>query len=104
MASSQSFEWVSEELERVTSLDRLQARGTLRLVLKKAGLDASSVTTKQMEVLLRELLPKELQSRGVEDEASACDHLLRGLRAANLSDAESSVESPEAVFERLGGS
>ena len=76
----------------------------MRLVLKKAGLDASSVTTKQMEVLLRELLPKELQSRGVEDGGSACEHLLRGLKVANLSDAESSVESPEAVFKRLGGS
>jgi len=104
MASSQSFEWVSQELERITSLDRLEARGTLRLVLKKAGLDASSVTAKQMEVVLRQLLPRELQSRGVEDGGGACEHLLRGLTAANLSDTEPSAESPEAVFRRLGGS
>jgi hypothetical protein len=104
MASSLSFEWASEELERITSLDRLQARGTLRLLLKKAGLDPSSVTAEQMGVVLRELLPKELQSRGVEDGDSACDHLLRGLRAANLTDTGSSAESPEEVFKRLGGS
>jgi hypothetical protein len=104
MASSLSFEWVSEELERITSLDRLQARGTLRLLLKKAGLDPSSVTTNQMEVVLEELLPQELQSRGVEDGDNACEHLVRGLCAANLSDAGSSAESPEEVFKRLGGS
>ncbi len=102
MATSQSFTWVSQELERITSLERLEARGTLRLVLKKAGLDASAVSVKQMEVVLRELLPGELQSRGVEGDA--CEHLLRGLAAANLSDTEDSVESPEAVFRRLGGS
>jgi hypothetical protein len=104
MASSQSFTWASQELERITSLERLEARGTLRLVLKKAGLDASAVTAKQMEVALRELLPGELQSRGVEDADEACEHLLRGLVAANLSDTEASVESPEEVFQRLGGS
>ena len=65
MASTPSFEWVSQELERITSLERLEARGTLRLVLKKAGLDASGVTVRQMEVVIRELLPKILERRGV---------------------------------------
>jgi hypothetical protein len=103
MASSPCFEWVSQELERITSLERLEARGTLRLVLKKAGLDVSEVTSRQMEVVLRELLPGELGSRGVEEGDEACEHLLRGLLAANLSE-ETSAESPEQVFQRLGGS
>jgi len=103
MADSPAFEWVSEELERISSLDRLVARGTLRLVLKKAGLDARAVTVKQMEVVLRELLPAELGSRGVEDGKSTCEHLARSLLAAKLTDADPSVESPEAVFQRLGG-
>ena len=76
MASTTSFEWVSQELERITSLERLEARGTLRLTLKKAGLEASQVTAKQMEVVLRELLPGELRSRGVEEGDEACEHLL----------------------------
>ena len=104
MASSASFEWVSQELERITSLERLEARGTLRLVLKRAGLDASAVTTRQMEVVLRELLAEALQSRGVEGGDDACEHLLRGLLAANLSDSAPAAESPEEVFQRLGGS
>ena len=103
MASTSSFEWVSQELERITSLERLEARGTLRLVLKKAGLDASEVTSRQMEVVLRELLPGELRSRGVEEGDEACEHLLRGLLAAKLSE-EPSAESPEQVFQRLGRS
>jgi hypothetical protein len=103
MADSPAFEWVSEELERISSLDRLVARGTLRLVLKKAGLDARAVTAKQMEVVLRELLPEELGSRGVEDGKSSCERLARRLLAAKLTDADPSVESPEAVFQRLGG-
>jgi hypothetical protein len=102
MAASQSFTWVSQELERITPLERLEARGTLRLVLKKAGLDASTVTTRQMEVAIRELLSEELRSRGVEEDA--CEGLLRGLAAAGLSENEVAEESPEAVFQRLGGS
>jgi hypothetical protein len=104
MATTSAFEWVSQELERITSLERLEARGTLRLVLKKAGLEAGQVTSKQMEVVLRERLPGELRSRGIEEGDNACQHLLRGLLAANLCDDEPSAESPEQVFQRLGGS
>ncbi len=104
MASTPSFEWVSQELELLTSLERLEARGTLRLVLKKAGLDASGVTVRQMEVVIRELLPGELRSRGVEEADDACARLLRGMTAANLSDSGAPAESPEDVFQRLGGS
>jgi len=102
MATSESFTGVSQELERISSLERLEARGTLRLVLKKAGLEASTVTTRQMQVVIRELLPEELRNRGVQEDV--CEHLLRGLTAANLSDTEVAVESPEEVFQRLGGS
>ena len=104
MACTPAFEWVSQELERITSLERLEARGTLRMVLKKVGLDASSVTAEQMKVILRELLSEDLQSRGVEDGDDACDHLLRGMIASNLSDNEPSAKSPEEIFERMGGS
>jgi hypothetical protein len=103
MANSMAFEWVSVELERISSLDRLEARGTLRLAVKKAGLDAGSVTARQMEVVLRELLPGELESRGVDDAGSACEQLVRGLATAGLAESEGADDSPEAVFQRLGG-
>ena len=44
MANSTAFEWLCEQLETHTSLDRLEARGTVRLTLKEAGLEASRVS------------------------------------------------------------
>lgn len=104
MACTPSFEWVSQELERITFLERLEARGTLRMVLREAGVKASEVTWKQMELVLRELFPEELRSRGVEDGDEVCAHLLRELVAASLSDDQPSDETPEDVFQRLDGS
>ena len=42
--------------------------------------------------------------RGVEEADEACERLLRGMTAANLSDSGAPAESPEDVFQRLGGS
>jgi hypothetical protein len=100
MADSPAFEVACEVLERDTSLDRLEARGTVRLALKAAGLDARSVAADQMAVVAANLLPRELQSRGVEGVDRVCAGLrtrLEGLAPAGGS------ETPEAVFARLGG-
>lgn len=104
MADSQAFEWVCGELERSTSLDRLQARGTLRLALKEAGLEARSVTAAQIDAVVRRVLPAELRARGIQDEAALCESLAAGLVAAELGATPSGAESPEEVFRRLGGS
>lgn len=100
MADSAVFECVCAVLERSSSLDRLEARGTVRLALKKAGLEASSVTTSQMTVVLEKVLPAELESRGVGD----VDSLLRQAVSA-LASIESGArhDTPESVFARLGG-
>ena len=42
MADARAFDWVCEEVEKKSSLSRLEARGTVRLALKKAGLDAAT--------------------------------------------------------------
>ena len=47
MADSPAFDCVCEKLEEAPPRDRLQARGTVRLALKQAGLDARSVTPDQ---------------------------------------------------------
>jgi hypothetical protein len=104
MADSQAFEWVCGELERSTSLDRLQARGTLRLALKEAGLEARSVTAAQIDAVVRQVLPGELRARGVQEEAAICENLAASLVAAELEGESSGAESPEEVFRRLGGS
>ncbi|MCG8590301.1 MAG: hypothetical protein MJE66_13500 [Proteobacteria bacterium] len=99
MAGSVSFDWVCEQLEQATSLDRLEARGTVRLALKQAGLEAKSVSAGEMKVVLEKVLPGELTSRGI-DEAGLCSRLAGAVM--ELED-DGPVESPEAVFKRLGG-
>jgi hypothetical protein len=100
MADSTSFEFACAELERTTSLDRLEARGTVRLALKETGLEAHSVTPGQMATVMMKVLPKELATRGIKEGESTCTAI-----AAALSDLpdEDVADTPEAVFQRLGG-
>ena len=101
MADAPAFDWVCSELEQKTSLDRLEARGTVRIALKEAGLDARSLTPDQMKVVLEKLLPKELESRGVNDAEDVCRALASAISA--LGGDDSGVETPEEVFRRLAG-
>jgi hypothetical protein len=96
------FEFVSGKLEEATSLDRLEARGTVRLGLKAAGLDPCSVTKQQMEVMLQKVLPSELSTRGVTQSQRVCEGLVGALAALQPGDADAHNESPEDVFSRLG--
>jgi hypothetical protein len=96
------FEFVSGKLEEATSLDKLEARGTVRLGLRAAGLDPRSVTLQQMEVMLQKVLPAELSTRGVTQPQAVCEGLVSALEAFGANDAEAESESPEDVFSRLG--
>jgi hypothetical protein len=101
MANARAFDWICEQIEQRSSLSRLEARGTVRLALKKAGLDAATVKPQQMGVVLEKVLPAEFESRGVEGGAEICAALKPHL--AQLSDDAASVDAPEQVFARLGG-
>jgi hypothetical protein len=101
VSESRAFSYACEELERATSLDRLEARGTVRLALKQAGLEASSVSPLQMGVVLGELMPAELASRGIDDAVGVCAAIRGGIDAL---PEEAAADAPEAVFARLGGS
>jgi hypothetical protein len=94
------FDQMATALEDRTSLDRLAARGTLRLALKQAGLDAATVTFDQLRVVLEKVLPAELEALGIEAPTELCERL-----AADHAGLESAmgpaVDSPEAVFTRL---
>ena len=96
------FEFVSGKLEEATSLDKLEARGTVRLGLTAAGLDPRGVTMQQMEVMLQKVLPGELSTRGVTQPQVVCEGLVSALAAFRASGAEAESESPEDVFSRLG--
>lgn len=101
MADAPAFDWVCSELEQRTSLDRLEARGTVRIALKEAGLDSRSLTPEQMKVVLEKVLPKELGTRGVDDPEGVCRGLASGIM--QIDAGSSSGETPEEVFRRLAG-
>lgn len=101
VADSAAFDFVCEELQRDTSLDRLEARGTVRLALKQAGLEARSVTPDQMKVVVQKLLPGELSSRGIANGDDVCRKMVSGLDRVDAGGAAG--EAPDEVFRRLGG-
>ena len=98
------FDFVAEELERRTQLEKLEARGTIRLALKSAGLSAREVTGEQMAVVLEQVMPAELGPRGVEDAAALCAELARAVAGFTPTGGEPSGVSPEDVFRRLARS
>jgi hypothetical protein len=103
MADSSVFEWTSAALERATSFNSLQARGTVRLALKKAGLDAATVNVVGMTAVLSRLMPKELASRKIEGGDAICAQLVSELKTANLAAPVSDEQTPEDVFRRMFG-
>ena len=100
MSETSVFDRACANLESATPLTRLEVRGTVRLALKAAGLDARTVTAEQLRVVAERVLPGELESRGVRGASDICRDLAAEL--ATLHGA-ASADTPEAVFERLGG-
>ena len=104
MADAPAFDWVCTEIERETSLERLEARGTLRLALKAAGLEARNVTPEQLKVVIEKILVGELTDRGVAEAAPICARMKQSLSAVESSlSGGVKAETPDVVFGRLGG-
>ena len=101
MAESQVFDWVCDLLERETVLNRLEARGTVRLAMREAGLTPKTVTVDQIAVVLEKLLPQELEARAIENGEAVCRRLAEEVRRKGF-DETVDTESPEAIFRRLG--
>jgi hypothetical protein len=102
MADSPAFSWVCDQLQRATPLSEIEVRGTVRLVLKQAGLEARNVSGAEMAVLLGKVMPLELQQRAVENAGRLCEDLATRIRAERFTE-ELDPKSVEAVFRRLGG-
>ena len=100
MAEAQAFMVVCDHLERATSLERPAARGTVRLALKEAGLDAETITPDQMSIVTEKVLPAELQALRIADVDGHCQSIRARLKRLQRGDARA---TPEAVFERLAG-
>ena len=98
------FDLAAETLERATDMDRLAARGTLRIALKEAGLDAHKLTLPQLRAIFERLMPKELDARGVSDAAATCQAAMNQITSSADSVGIASSTSADDVFKRLGES
>jgi len=86
------FDVAAASLEGSANMDRLAARGTLRIAVKEAGLDPRKLTLPQLRVVFEKLMPKELEARGVSDAAAACTVTMDEVaRSADTIDAGSSA-------------
>jgi hypothetical protein len=95
------FEWACGQLDMLTTMSRLQARGTLRLALGNAGCDIETLTGRQLRVVAMKLLAKELRARAIADADGVCTELMK--IPAEV-EAGAGLLHPTAadIFKRLG--
>ncbi len=97
------FDLAAERLEHHTSLDRLEARGTLRLALKTAELNAKSVTAGALCMVFEMVMPDELEKRGVKDATVVCRAVIDDLvNSPALVELASSTDLDD-IFARIEG-
>ncbi len=94
------FDFAADSLEQNSRFDRLEARGTLRIALKAAGLEPKNLTGTQLQVVFEQVMPGELDSRGVSDMQDVCSAVLADLGSAGSAE-DASAASPDDVFRRL---
>ncbi len=98
------FDIAAERLEERCDMDRLAARGTLRLAVKEAGLDVQNLTILQLRAVFEKLMPNELEARGVTDAAATCQAVMNDIASAASTADLTTSSSPDEIFKRLGGS
>jgi hypothetical protein len=96
------FDFAAERLSQHTRIERMAARGTLRLALKTVGLDPTSITAGQLRSVIERLLPNELLTRGVADPAGTCRALIQDIDNAPAA-LLASGQDVDDIFRRLGG-
>ncbi len=97
------FNRVAERLKRHTGLSQIEARGTLRIALKIAGLTAKSVTAGQLCMVFEKLMPDELEKRGVSDAVTVCSAVIDDVVNAPVPTNAAPVTALDDVFRRIGG-
>jgi hypothetical protein len=95
------FDLAADSLEQHSTFDRLEARGTLRVALKAAGLAPSNLTGAQLKVVFEQVMPGELDSRGVSDGRDVCTAVLADLAGAGGDAENASATNPDEIFRRL---
>ncbi len=96
------FDFAADHLEQHTSLDRLTARGTLRIALKAAGLSPKSLRVEQLRVAVDKVLARELEKRGVEGARKICAELSNALPGVSAAEQAPASAGADEIFRRLG--
>jgi len=97
------FDIAAERLERCTRMDRLEARGTLRLALKQAGLDPDNLSITQLRAVFEQLMPVELDQRGIADANEICRTAMDEIACVARESGTAIAPTPDDIFKRLGG-
>jgi hypothetical protein len=97
------FDCAAEKLESLTDLDRLEARGTLRIALKEAGLDTKTLSLTQLEAVFDRMMPQQLALRAVDDTEAICSAVIKDVRMSGIASDSSAASSADEIFSRLGG-
>ncbi|MDX1650545.1 MAG: hypothetical protein R3263_11900 [Myxococcota bacterium] len=97
--STALFDRLADRLEQRTGFTRLEARGTLRLALREAGLEPEKLTRDYARAVVDRMLPRELETRGVPDAARLCASIAAEI--ADMDDGVADAHRPETLFERL---
>jgi hypothetical protein len=100
---SNLFDRAAEQLELSSDLDRLEARGTLRLAVKEAGLNFKALSILELGVVFEKIMPAELKLRGIDKAEEICSTLFKNLEATASGSEEAASSSVDDVFSRLGG-
>jgi hypothetical protein len=95
------FDFAAQKLEQHTGFSQLEARGTLRIAVKSAGLEPKILTVDELRVVFEKLMPGELEQRGVGDTPNVCAAVMRDLEDAPIAEDDSTSNNPDDVFRRL---
>lgn len=98
MVESPVFSWAAEQLEVLSKMTRLQARGTLRRLLKDAGLDGETLTRTEWQQVARKMLANALRKQGI----TAVDDLVKNLSNIPEKIGMTNSDSALEIFRRLG--
>ena len=98
------FDIAAERLGESSDMERLAARGTLRLALKQAGLETDNLTIPQLQAVFDKLMPQELEARGIADAAATCKAVMKDIESAASTADLATSNSPDEIFKRLGRS
>jgi hypothetical protein len=96
---SDLFTIVADRLCEFSDLSRLEARGTIRIAFKKAGVDIECFGLDDLEAILTKIMPGELENVGCADSQSICDAIMKSMQSAAP---ETATRSRDEIIRRLG--